>query len=366
MGHYRKQMVSVLLTTKCNMRCVYCITSSNFFNREDIDIGFAKQGIKDYFATTNFPYLRFVALGEPTENFEAMKVLHAYAKEITAGKVKFELQTNGFFNDEKARWIADNIHTVWLSFDGLPDIHDQLKKGSNGKPTSGVILKNLKILQKKTFAGFRATITALNINKQEEMVKFAYENGVKAVFSKVVLPPSNPVLHHTFYKVANSLSVSMMDYARNFIPAWNLSRKLGVFYGNGYINNFDEICEIACRACIPCPHLTPDGYVSACDRATYGETPLQEFIYGKYDVGTGKIEYYRDKIEALQRRDVYNMEECKDCKIKFRCAGSCLGTCAQLSGSMFKVVPEYCEAIRYMWENINWDPRDGLFPYFMT
>lgn len=366
MGHFRKQMISVLLTTRCNMDCVYCVTSSNYFKPIDIDINFAKQGIKDYFEQTKFPYLRFVALGEPTQNFEALVELHAYAKELTSRKLKFELQTNGFFSEEIAQWIAENIHEIWLSFDGLPKVHDRIKRTKDNKPTSEVILRNLKILQEKTFAGFRATITSLNVNRQEEMVEFAYRQGVKALFSKVMLPRANIVSDKILNEALHSLEVDIMNYAKNFVKAWKLSRKLGIFVGNGYINNFDEICEYACRACVPCPHLTSDGYVSACDRATYGKTTLQEFIYGKYEPSKGKIIYNEQKIRVLQSRSVYNMLECQDCKIKFRCAGSCLGTCTQIKGSMFKVIPEYCEAIRYMFENIDWDPREGLFPYFMT
>ncbi|NQU74396.1 MAG: radical SAM protein [Candidatus Omnitrophica bacterium] len=335
-------------------------------NGGDINITFAKQGIKDYFDKAWYPYLRFVALGEPTQNFETLQKLHAYARKCSSGRVKFELQTNGVFNKKIAQWIANNIDEVWISFDGLPEVHDELKRMENNKPTASIILGNLKILQEKTFAGFRATITSLNVRRQKEIVQFAHQQGIKAVFTKVVLPPSNPTLHHTFYKVAQSLQVGMMEYANDFVNAWKLSRELDVFYGNGYINNFDEMCEYACRACLPCPHLTPDGYVSACDRATHGKTPLQEFIYGKYNSVKGVIVYDKEKIAALQSRSVYNMPDCSDCSIKYYCAGGCLGTSSQLAGSMFKITPDYCEAIKYMFENIDWDPRGGLFPYFMT
>lgn len=366
MGHFRKQMVSVLLTTRCNMKCIYCVTSCNFLKETDIDMEFAKQGIKDYFMQTKYPYLRFVATGEPTQNFNVLQKLHAYAKKISGQKVKFELQTNGVFSRDIALWLADNIEQIWISFDGLPQVHDKLKPLKNGKPTSGIILRNLKILNSKTSVGFRTTITKLNVYRQEEIVEFAYKIGVKAVFTKVVLPPANPALEHEFYKLSDSLVVDMMDYAKNFIKAWQLSLKLGVFYGNGYINNFDEICQYACRACLPCPHLTADGYVSACDRATQGNTSLQEFIYGRYDSINKKIKYDHKKIEILRSRSVDNMPECQNCPIKFYCAGACLGTSAQIKGSMFKIIPEYCRAIRYMYKHIDWDPRNGLFPYFMT
>ncbi|KPK98802.1 MAG: hypothetical protein AMJ95_02345 [Omnitrophica WOR_2 bacterium SM23_72] len=332
----------------------------------DIDINFAKRGIKDYFDKAKYPYVRFVALGEPTQNFDTLRKLHAYARRLTSNQVKFEIQTNGFFDKDIASWIARNIHEVWLSFDGLPDVHDKIRRSKDDKPTSGVILRNLKIMQKRTFVGFRTTIMRLNVRRQLEALRFAHKHKVKAIFTKIMLPPANIAPQHKFYQIKDSLGVDIMDYAVNFVKAWKLSRKLGIFVGNGYINNFDEICEYACRACVPCPHLTPDGYVSACDRATYGRTPLQEFIYGRYDPVNKIIEYDEKKIKTLRLRNVYNMPECQNCKVKFRCAGGCLGTYAQLTGSMFKVIPEYCKAIRYMFENIDWDPRQGLFPYFMT
>lgn len=366
MGHFRKQMVSILLTTRCNMNCAYCITSSNFFKTIDIDINFAMKGIKDYFEHTKYPYVRFVALGEPTQNFKALKQLYEYARRLSHGQAKFELQTNGFFNAHTASWIAGHIDQVWLSFDGLPQIHDKLKRSKTGGPTSQKILENSRIMQEKTSVGFRTTITSLNVQRQEEMVRFACNHGIKAIFSKLMLPPANFSPEHGFYRLKGTLETDIMEYAKYFVKSWKLARKLGIFIGNGYINNFDEICEFACRACAPCPHLTPDGYVSACDRATQGQTALQEFIYGRYNLAKKSIEYDNEKIKLLRDRSVYNMVQCSDCDIKFRCAGGCLGTCAQISGSMFKIIPSYCRAIKYMYKNIDWDPRDGLFPYYMT
>jgi radical SAM protein with 4Fe4S-binding SPASM domain len=368
MAHVRKQMISILLTTKCNMNCVYCITSSNFLQAPEgnIDLDFAQKGIDDYFRMTPYPYVRFVALGEPTENFSALQELHAYATERSNGKAQFELQTNGIFSEDKAEWIAEHIQTVWLSFDGLPDVHDRLKRTLNDKPTSAIILRNLAILRQKTFAGFRATITCLNVDRQCEMIEFAAKHSVPAMFTKVMLPPANPAVNHSFHAVARDLHVSIMDYAKQFVKAWAFSQTTDVFYGNGYINNSDEMCVYACRACLPCPHLTPDGFVSACDRATRGNTPLQEFIYGVWDQKKGEIIYDKKKIGELQKRSVENIPDCQDCKFKYGCAGSCLGTSAQLTGTMFKVDHEYCDAIRYMCEHVKRDPRQGLFPYFMT
>ena len=366
MGHYRKQMVSVLLTTRCNLACTYCITSCNHYQDFDIDPRFARRGISDYFEQAGQPYLRFTAVGEPTQRLDLLKELHAHALEISGGRARFELQSNGTFDEEAARWIADNIQVVWLSFEGLPEVQDQLKPTRAGHPSSARVLRNLELMQRRTFVGFRATITTLNVHRQREMIRFAADHGVKAIFSKIMLPPSNPAEDHTFHAAARELCTDIMTYARAFIPAWELSRELGVFYGNGYINNFDEDCFIACRTCAPCPHLLPDGHVSACDRATLGTTPLQEFIYGRYDAGRDAIDYDQDKMYRLRARTVDNMPGCAECPIKYRCAGGCLGTTAQHTGDIVGVDEAYCEAIKYMFECIDWDPRDGLFPYFMT
>ena len=53
MGHWRKQMISILITNKCNMACKYCYlgdkSSCDNQPKRVIDVNCAKRAIKDYF-----------------------------------------------------------------------------------------------------------------------------------------------------------------------------------------------------------------------------------------------------------------------------------------------------------------------------
>ena len=55
MRHCDKLSVTVSPTNQCNLRCVYCMASSSVEQSSpiDIDINFAKKGIKD--ALAGFP-----------------------------------------------------------------------------------------------------------------------------------------------------------------------------------------------------------------------------------------------------------------------------------------------------------------------
>ncbi len=240
--------------------------------------------------------------------------------------------------------------------DGPPDVNDAYRQDSLGKGKSDIIIKNIKKLVDCCTVCIRCTITDVNINKQKEIIDYYIDQGVNAIFSKPVLNPVN------YSNKKNLYEINLWTYAENFIEAYFYAKKRGVFYGNIYICNFDEIVKCACRACIPCPHLTPDGYVSACDRSYEGNTPLQDFIYGKYIEKNDKIIYFENKISNLQNRKPENMESCRECEISGRCGGTCLGTAYQYTGSMYGTIKEQCEIIKYFAKYI--PINQGLFPYY--
>ena len=75
MPHYNKQMISLFLTTKCNLRCRYCYNSLERSCREEqsLSITMAKAGIKTFFQSNSSRHIRFYGPGEPTQEFQLMK-----------------------------------------------------------------------------------------------------------------------------------------------------------------------------------------------------------------------------------------------------------------------------------------------------
>ncbi len=64
MGHSRKDCISILMTTRCNLSCDYCYLTSCNLEGMSIDLNFAKEGIKDYFSSSKSRHIRFGHISE--------------------------------------------------------------------------------------------------------------------------------------------------------------------------------------------------------------------------------------------------------------------------------------------------------------
>lgn len=355
MGHYDKHQLTIMTTTQCNMQCVYCLTGvRKSGNVHTINETFARAVISDYLASCERPWIRFYGAGESTIEIDMIKRLINYADNISSVPVYYELQTNGYFSLDVAEYIGHKFNVVYVSIDGAPDINDKQRLTNSGRATSEVIIRNIKLLNRMTTVGVRATITVLNVNRQREMVDYFSSIGIKFMFSKPVLPS---VKHNENFEYA----VSLMAYAENYLDAYKYAKEKDIFYGNIYIVNFDRETDVFCRACHPYPHATPDNYVSCCDRAFLSNIGLDELIYGHFDSESNSVVYDYNKITKICNRKTQNMPKCEKCSVKKFCGGACLGTAYQRNGDYYVPYDEECKVIKYLYQHIGNDVSLALF-----
>lgn len=369
MSHVKKEMISFFLTTRCNLDCIYCYANKGrtIHERQALPFEFAKIGIDYFFQNFESRHLRFFGAGEPTCEMNLMKQIYAYAKSVTDKKVTTELQTNGAFGPAVRDWLAENIDIVWVSFDGPPDIQNYYRPFfKTGKETSPTLERNVKYLTRngKGVTGVRVAINNKNISRQIEMVDYFERLGVKYIWTDPLFPSVG------YQPVSNSLNaetvkpeVNLAEYVENFAKAYYYAKDKGLFYGSFLGCNFDEKTSFHCRACIPVPHLTTDGYVSACDMALFGKNAnhMDVFIYGKWDEINNRIIFDEDKIKHLQARAVENIPGCIGCAVSKNCAGYCLGEVVNETGNLYGQKSYTCEAIRVLATMI--DTNEGCYPY---
>lgn len=361
MAHFRKDCISLLMTTSCNLSCNYCYLKNTVLPKQSIDLEFAKQGIQDFFAERASRHIRFFGSGEPTLEFEKMVELTNFAYGLAGNRLVIEVQTNGVFSQQIAKWLSKNANIVWISFDGPPEIQNILRPTVGRRNTANIIERNIKVLQEggtNIQVGVRSTITQINLYRQIEMLDYFIKLGIRAVYSDPVFPPVS-VNHRLLTDIAIGSDFNL-EYAKQFLIARNYAEKAGVFYGSIFTVNFDEKTEIFCRSCLPSPHLTTDGYVSCCDMSYLGNT-LPELIYGKYDTKTKTIFYDKSKISAIRSRRATNLTDCKGCEILYNCAGVCFGEGLNETGRLMGVKKDYCEAIRYLAHHLKLN--NGLYEY---
>lgn len=352
MKHCDKKAVTINPTNKCNLRCIYCMASSGEEqnNPIKISIDFAKRGIEDalkgYPTNISADILRFFAPGEPTQAMDVIMECVNFARAIKPD-ILTELQTNGLFEtSEDTEWIRDNFSFVWFSLDGPCNINKKNRPDINGQDRTTEIEQNMKIVAEKATVGVRPTIVEETMDYQAEIVAYFGNMGVKNIATNPVIYPIQR--QDTGKKIVTNGNI--MRFARGFIRAFKQAERLGVSLTSSLTFNFDEPTNIACRSCIPMPQLNPDGTLSSCDMALYGDTKkeLQCFLYGRWDHKEKKIIYDEKKIEYLRSRRLENLPLCSDCKYGKYCAGGCAGRAAFQTGDIFTTIPAYCAATKFL------------------
>lgn len=366
-------MLSFFLTTNCNLNCIYCYNAEERGQREvkELSLEFAKKGLETFFAQNSSRHIRFYGPGEPTTAFSLLKEIKDYAYSLVGEELTVEIQTNGVFSDSICKWLAKNVDIIWMSFDGPPDIQDTNRPLPLKKPSSPIIERNVKYLlshRKKDYGvvGARITVSEKNINRQIEMIKYFSNMGINYLWSNPLFPAVEkmPVCMDDDRK--GDVAFDMDTYVDQYIEAYKYAKNIGVFYGSFLTCNFDGCSKYHCRACTPVPHLTPDGYVSACDMASFGEDAhhMDVFIIGKWDEKTEQIVYYPDKIAKLQSRSTDNMPHCHNCEVSERCGGYCLGEVVNETGNLLGEKPIQCLAIKKIAKAIGFPqkPYDYFHP----
>lgn len=383
MPHSNKKMLSFFLTTRCNLCCRYCYNAQerNTISEQTIPVDVAKAAIDWYFSNNESRHIRFYGPGEPTQEYEKMKEITVYAKQHKNGgsRVSVEIQTNGVFTEKVRAWLLDNVNIIWLSFDGTKDIQNYNRPLNpkystlfQGKTSAEILEENARWLNKqkgnrKLMVGARVTITDNNLTKQYELIDYFYELGIRYVWTDLLFYAVGEIPVCEDQKKLNSYSFDMDNYIENYLNARKYAEEKGVFWGSFLTINFDGESPYHCRSCTPlsAPHLTPDGYISACDMVVLGAQPyhMNAFIVGKWNPTSHRFDLDMDKVHTLELRKSTNLAHCKNCPAKLHCGGYCLGEIVNESGKLDGQNYIKCKAIRKLYCTLGTcEPYDFLHP----
>jgi uncharacterized protein len=345
-----KQMISFFVTTNCNLDCIYCYTNkkTDSHKGQTLEFEFAKTAIDDYFASSYAKHVRFQGAGEPTTNIVLVNKLLDYARSATTEEVTSEIQTNACFSPTVAEWVAENIDNIWASCDGLPSIQNHNRPFLGGGGSAKVFERNVRYLvaNAKKMVGIRSTITRANMMLQKECIDYYHSLGVSYIWVDPVFPKVG--------ELEAEDAMDLMTFATEFLDAVKHAESLGIEYGSMLTSSFDRRCDYACRACLPVPHVTTDGYISACDMALFGNDKdhMALFYYGRWNRETMTIEYDSHKIAHLRSRTVCNIPHCSKCIAKHNCCGYCPGEALNETHDYFGQKTRMCQAIRWLFVNM--------------
>lgn len=323
--------LAIFVTTKCNLRCAYCYarggdsekTISRDIWRPAMDHFFStlSSGVGGGRANGRPVSLAIHGGGEATVEFATLKVIVAdfCGRARAAGlQPAIGMATNGTYADSVHRWIIENNIRVNISLDGPRDIQNRLRPFRSGQPTYDVVVRNLQALvQAGRRASVRATVTNESLETMEETIELAKQLGLATVhFEPVSL---------TGRCIDTALArPDAEQFAEKFLKCFLLGLKDDIDVKYSGMRCLGRYHQTFCGACGQNFCLTPDGSVTTCYEVVHPTDPAASaFFIGKVDPLHGRVVLDQVRIEQLRLRVTENMEACKDCFLRYHCAGDC-------------------------------------------
>ncbi|MFZ1612596.1 MAG: radical SAM protein, partial [Holophaga sp.] len=326
--------VYLLLTSACNLRCQYCFSSggdgaanlpqSVAMAAIDLIVGNAAKRLEPV-------KVRFHGGGEPTLRWEVLTSTTAYARSEAKKhglKAVIGLNTNGLLGEAQVNWIAEHVDSIYLSFDGPPQVQDLQRPMRSGGGSCGAVLQTMERL---TLAGrafaIRSTVTRESCPHLKELVELVAPFNV----SGIELEPMT--LCGRAYE-GGCQAPSAEEFIQGYLAAHERAHGLGVKLSYSGLR-LGGIASTYCGAAGRNFAVTPTGHCTLCHRVCDPAHPGAEaFIYGAYDeIGKG-FSLDLAKIAQARRLHCNTSVACVHCFAKWNCGGGCYAQNQEEAGQM--------------------------------
>ncbi|CDZ75040.1 radical SAM domain protein [Peptoniphilus sp. ING2-D1G] len=310
----------------CNLSCSYCFASQGNFKgqRMLMDEETGKKALD--FLIENSGNRRNLEVdffgGEPLLNFEVVKKLVKYGREIEKQHNKhfrFTITTNGMLlDDDKIDFINENMDNVVLSLDGRREVNDHMRPTINGKGSYDIIVpKFKKLVEKRGDKDYyiRGTFTNENLDFSEDLKTF-YKEG----FKKTSIEPVVTDEKQRYAIREEHLSKILEEYeklSKDYIEIRKKDKDFLFFHF--MIDLTQGPCAVkrtvGCGAGSEYVAITPEGDIYPCHQFV-GE---KDFKLGNIYEGIKNTEL-RDNFKCT---NIFTKDKCSECWARYYCSGGC-------------------------------------------
>lgn len=174
----------VVLTTKCNLKCVMCDVCKHDYTISDKNIKIVEK---------HLPYLKYVSWqgGEVFlyhRFYHLVKLAHKY-------NVQQEFVTNGLLlNDKLISMIAEYNITLSISIDSVQaSVYEYVRKGAKFENLIAKLnkLQEYKVKNRKIRYSMAVVVMSLNYKELDELCSFALYYGFDAIYFQRYIPVHN-------------------------------------------------------------------------------------------------------------------------------------------------------------------------------
>lgn len=333
----------------CNLKCKYCFAEEGEYHGKrslmSAEVGKAALDfvVKNSASRKNLEIDFFG--GEPLMNFDVVKEIVVYGKELEKTndkKFRFTITTNGMLLDEeKQKFINENMHNVVLSLDGRKEINDAMRPRAGGQGSYDVIVpKYQSLAESRNQQNYyvRGTFTRNNLDFCEDVLHIADLGFEQISVEPVVAEDSMP------YAIREEdLPALYLEYeklAKELMKRRQEGKGFQFFHFNIDLSGGPCVMKrlSGCGSGTEYLAVTPEGDLYPCHQFV----GMEEFKMGTvYEGITNK-----QKQEEFSKCNVYAKEDCKNCWAKFYCSGGCAANAYQYGGSLFSPYKIGCDLQR--------------------
>ena len=309
----------------CNLRCEYCFASKGDYQtgRTMMPVNIALKAV-DYLmrnsGTRQNIEIDFFG-GEPLMNFEVVKNVVSYARELEKRSNKqfyFTITTNGtLLNDNSIAYINEHMDNVVISIDGRKHIHDAVRHDTRGNGSYDRIVPLAKQLVEgrngKSYF-IRGTFTSKNKDFSKDIFYLA-DLG----FTEISIEPVVGFGDQLFI-TESDLPEILDEYehlAMQYIERLRRDKPFRFYHFN--LDLYDGPCLYkriaACGAGYEYFAVSPDGKIYPCHQFVGQD----EFIMGNVHDGITNILLS----EKFRNTNIITKDACSKCWAKLFCSGGC-------------------------------------------
>jgi uncharacterized protein len=316
--------VALLMTGRCNLRCVYCYANGGEKENVDLNPEMAIAAINKVHKNailkkqSSFE-VTFHGGGEPMLAWNSLKIITSYVRTLRL-PAKINMVSNGVWNDTQREWIANNIDGLTISIDGGEITQNNQRPFPSGKGSFNEVMETIRFLDHVRFLyHIRITTTPEYIQNLPDDVSFLSQN------SNYRLIQVEPAFHSERGFHSNTTDPAYEQiFVDTVLNAYDTARSYqrGLFYSGArpwLITN--TFCSAPLGECLT---IDPHGNVVGCYEITDQDHQLANIsTIGYFSHELDELNIIESKREEFTNFILHRKDVCQSCFCYWHCAGDC-------------------------------------------
>jgi uncharacterized protein len=316
---FQPTLAVLLLTNRCQLRCVYCYAAAGEAPQKDLTIEVGKQAIDYVYQTAvqlsrGYFHVSFHGGGEPAISWRVLRACTEYTRQKPFTS-KVSITSNGIWSPGQLDWITSSLDEASISMDGRRQTQDRQRPFASGRESSSWIMRTLSELDRRSFSyGIRMTATAPWESLAEDVRFLCEETGCRSI-------QVEPAFNHGRGGHGQAEADEVHLFLQAFLEGYETAARAGrsLYCSSARLG---LVSATFCTAPYSALIVNADGDLVTCYEVSGAAHPLSGISrIGRIEDGEVKLDFQkRAEFHALmaERRST-----CRGCFCYWSCAGDC-------------------------------------------